>query len=68
MILTPKIILLPILAAVITFLAMPLVRRFSLKFGSVANPGGRHIHKNVIPLSGGIAIFIGFFSRCLVLE
>src|SRR5574344_1504330 len=68
MIFTPNMLILPISAALITFFTMPLVRKLSIKVGSVALPGGRRVHKNVIPLSGGIAIFIGFLVAILFLN
>jgi len=62
---TPKIIILPILAALITFITMPFIRRFSIKVGAVAMPGERKVHKNIIPSSGGLAIFLGFLIAIL---
>ena len=63
-----KIILLPVIAASITFITMPFVRKLLLKFGSVAVPGGRHQHKNIVPQGGGIAIFFGFLIAILFLD
>lgn len=65
MIITPKLFILPIVAAVITFFMMPIVRKLSVRMGAVANPGGRRQHQNVVPLSGGVAIFIGFLIGIL---
>lgn len=65
---TPKLIVLPILAALITFVMMPFIRRLSIKCGAVALPGGRRIHKHAIPLSGGVAIFFGFLTAILFLN
>lgn len=62
---SPKILILPILAALITFVTMPTVRRLSEKVGAVATPGGRRTHKSVVPLSGGVAIFLGFLIASL---
>lgn len=62
---TAKIIILPLLAAIITFLTMPIIRRLSEKVGAVATPGGRRLHQNVVPLSGGVAIFLGFLVAIL---
>lgn len=62
---TPKIIILPLLAALITFLTMPIIRKLSKKVGAVATPGGRRLHQNVVPLSGGVAIFLGFLVAIL---
>jgi len=65
MIITAKIIILPLLAALITFFMMPFVRKLSVKVGAVAIPGGRRTHKSVVPLSGGVAIFLGFLIAIL---
>lgn len=62
---TSKIIILPLLAALVTFLAMPVVRKLSNKVGALAVPGERHVHKNSVPSSGGVAIFIGFLIAIL---
>lgn len=44
-----------VLAAVLT----PLARRIAFRFNVVSVPGGRHIHGQVIPRLGGLAIFAG---------
>jgi UDP-GlcNAc:undecaprenyl-phosphate GlcNAc-1-phosphate transferase len=52
------------LAALISYLATPLVRRLALGTGAVDKPdlapGGRRIHKKSTPRLGGLAIFAGF--------
>ena len=68
MLFTPKLIILPILAAVVTFILVPVIRQVSVRCGAVTLPGGRHRHKGVIPLSGGLAIFFGFLSAALFLN
>lgn len=65
---TPKLIVLPILALIVTFIMMPVVRRLSIKCGAIAQPGGRRIHKAPIPLSGGVAIFFGFLIAILFMN
>ena len=65
MIITAKIFILPILAALITYITMPFIRKLSMKVGAVAVPGGRRTHTNVVPLSGGVAIFFGFLIAIL---
>ena len=47
------------MAALITFVTMPFIRRLSIKTGAVAVPGGRRKHKNIVPLGVGVAIFLG---------
>jgi UDP-GlcNAc:undecaprenyl-phosphate GlcNAc-1-phosphate transferase len=65
MMITPKIIVLPILAAVTTYVIMPMVRRLSQEVGAVAIPGKRKVHKIITPSSGGVAIFLGFLIAVL---
>lgn len=68
MIFTPKLIILPMMAALVTFILMPIIRGLSIKYGAVAVPGGRRAHKAVTPLSGGVAIFFGFLAAMLFLN
>lgn len=65
MIITPKIIILPLLAALVTFMVMPIVRKLSQKVGAVDTPNARKVHKNAVPSSGGVAIFFGFLIATL---
>lgn len=43
------------------------VRALALKIGAVAHPGGRHVHTQVMPTAGGLAIFVGFWAATLTL-
>ena len=65
MTMTPKIIILPLLAALITFLIMPIIRKLSQKVGAVDVPNARKVHKKSVPSSGGVAIFFGFLIATL---
>jgi UDP-GlcNAc:undecaprenyl-phosphate/decaprenyl-phosphate GlcNAc-1-phosphate transferase len=62
---TPKLIILPLLAATVTLLLLPMVRRLSQKVGSLAIPNNRRLHAIPIPQSGGVAIFFGFLVAAL---
>jgi UDP-GlcNAc:undecaprenyl-phosphate GlcNAc-1-phosphate transferase len=44
-------------ALVAAFFLTPLVRRLSLRWGIVAEPGGRRHHAGAIPKLGGLAVF-----------
>lgn len=44
-------------AAVLALLATPVVIRLARRFGAVAQPGVRTVHKRPIPRVGGVAIF-----------
>lgn len=54
------------LAAAVTVLVTPLVRRLGLRVGAVARPGGRNVHEGLIPRVGGIAIFTGVATALVV--
>jgi UDP-GlcNAc:undecaprenyl-phosphate/decaprenyl-phosphate GlcNAc-1-phosphate transferase len=54
-----------IAAAVITFLTVPLVRRFSIRIGAVAAPDERHVHLEPTPRGGGLAMMIGLIGAFL---
>ena len=46
-------------AAIVTFLATPLVRRYVLRVGVVYEPNDRTVHQTPLPTMGGIAIYAG---------
>ena len=54
-------------ATLITALLTPLAARLGLRVGLVDQPGGRRRHLGVIPRTGGIAIFGGFFLTVVLL-
>jgi len=62
---TPKLMILPLLAAAVTAVLTPAVRNFSHHVGAVAIPSVRKIHKDVTPSGGGLAIFAGFLAAAL---
>ncbi len=49
-------------AALVTLLATPVVRRIARHYGLVDKPGGRKVHTTPIPRVGGIAMFAGVMS------
>ncbi|PZP54991.1 MAG: undecaprenyl/decaprenyl-phosphate alpha-N-acetylglucosaminyl 1-phosphate transferase [Micavibrio aeruginosavorus] len=55
---------LPLLSFILSIVAVPFVRKYSLKVDFVDRPGGRKQHEKVTPYGGGIAIFavFGFLS------
>ena len=55
-----------LVAAVGTFLAMFPIRRLALRTGFVAEPGERRIHTRVTPYGGGVAMFIAFLVAMIV--
>ncbi|MBW7882182.1 MAG: undecaprenyl/decaprenyl-phosphate alpha-N-acetylglucosaminyl 1-phosphate transferase [Caldilineaceae bacterium] len=54
-------------ALVLTFLATPVAGRIGLRLGLADQPGGRRRHAGVIPRTGGLALFGGFFVTVLLL-
>ncbi|MCQ3807729.1 MAG: MraY family glycosyltransferase [Acidimicrobiaceae bacterium] len=49
-------------AAAITFLATPVVRRLSVRLGAVAAPDERHVHTEPTPRGGGAAMLVGLIG------
>ena len=47
-------------AALLAYLATPLVRRVVLHYGIVDRPGWRRVNTSAVPRAGGVAIAIGF--------
>lgn len=62
---TLKLIILPIFAALVTIALLPVVRKLSEKVGAMDAPSKRKVHNFVVPSSGGIAIFFGFLLAIL---
>ena len=58
-----------IMAFVIAICTTPLIRKLALKYNVYAKPNHRTIHKNIVPLLGGISIFAAYlvsFSLLIV--
>jgi UDP-GlcNAc:undecaprenyl-phosphate GlcNAc-1-phosphate transferase len=55
-----------LVAAVGTFLAMFPLRRLAVRTGFVAEPDERRIHTRVTPYGGGVAMFIAFLVAMIV--
>jgi UDP-GlcNAc:undecaprenyl-phosphate GlcNAc-1-phosphate transferase len=53
-------------AAAVTFLATPLVRRYVIRVGAVYQPNDRTVHKTPLPTMGGIAIYAGLVAALAV--
>ncbi len=54
-------------SALLTFFLTPLAMWFGRRLGLVDQPGGRRRHRGIIPRTGGLAIFGGFFITVLLL-
>ncbi len=55
-----------LLSCTVTLLLVPLAGRAGVALGLVDRPGGRRRHQGVIPRTGGLAIFAGFFLTVLL--
>lgn len=51
-----------VLAFIVTSVLTPYVRRLALSTGVVDQPGGRHVHEQITPRLGGVAVIVGFFA------
>jgi UDP-GlcNAc:undecaprenyl-phosphate GlcNAc-1-phosphate transferase len=49
-------------AALTTFATTPVVRRFAVRFGAVAQPSDRRVHPVATPTMGGIAMWLGLLA------
>jgi UDP-GlcNAc:undecaprenyl-phosphate GlcNAc-1-phosphate transferase len=63
----PALILGFVLAALLTLVTTPLVRRYARKLGMVDRPEARRVNKRVIARGGGIAIGFAFITVSLVM-
>jgi len=52
-------------AAVVTFVTTPLVRRFVIRVGAIYKPNDRTVHKVPLPTMGGIAMYLGLIAALL---
>jgi UDP-GlcNAc:undecaprenyl-phosphate GlcNAc-1-phosphate transferase len=57
-----------IIAAAVTYLLTPLVRRFALLIKAQREPRARDVHKEPTPLIGGVAMYAGMATALLVAE
>ena len=55
-----------VIAAAVTYLLVPLVRRFALAIGAAPAVRARDVHTEPIPRMGGIAIYGGFAAALLI--
>ncbi|MCL7939435.1 undecaprenyl/decaprenyl-phosphate alpha-N-acetylglucosaminyl 1-phosphate transferase [Halomonas sp. ATCH28] len=56
----PVTLLFPALAMLLSAVAIRALRRPALAMGLADRPGGRKQHQGIIPLTGGLGVFIGF--------
>ncbi|AFM40750.1 UDP-N-acetylmuramyl pentapeptide phosphotransferase/UDP-N-acetylglucosamine-1-phosphate transferase [Desulfosporosinus acidiphilus SJ4] len=56
------------LALVIAAVCTPLTMKLAHKWGAIAYPGGRHVHKKPIPRLGGLALYAGFWLAAAITQ
>jgi UDP-GlcNAc:undecaprenyl-phosphate/decaprenyl-phosphate GlcNAc-1-phosphate transferase len=54
-----------VVAALVTFVTTPLVRRFVIRVGAIYKPNDRTVHKVPLPTMGGIAMYIGLVAALI---
>ncbi|MCF7920295.1 MAG: undecaprenyl/decaprenyl-phosphate alpha-N-acetylglucosaminyl 1-phosphate transferase [Candidatus Cloacimonetes bacterium] len=54
-----------VLGFIVVYLITPLIIKLAKKWNFVDNPCARKIHKEAVPLMGGLAVFFGFFILTL---
>jgi UDP-GlcNAc:undecaprenyl-phosphate GlcNAc-1-phosphate transferase len=54
-------------AFLLTYALTPLAGRLGVRWGMVDRPGGRRKHSGIIPRTGGLALFGGFFVTALLI-
>lgn len=55
-----------LLSMITTVIVMPFIKKIAVSIDAVDIPGGRHIHKKIIPKLGGLGIFLGFLVGYMV--
>lgn len=60
-------LLIALFAFLLTFALTPLAGHFGHRWGLVDRPGGRRRHAGVVPRTGGLALFGGFFMTVLLI-
>ncbi|WP_407311146.1 glycosyltransferase family 4 protein [Desulfosporosinus sp. SB140] len=56
------------LALVIALIGTPFTMKLAKRWGAIAYPGGRHVHKKPIPRLGGLALYAGFWLAALIAQ
>ena len=54
-----------LVAALLSLVLTPLVRRVAIRLGNVDHPGGRRVNKSPVPRGGGVAVAISFLLVAL---
>jgi UDP-GlcNAc:undecaprenyl-phosphate GlcNAc-1-phosphate transferase len=52
-------------AALVTFVTTPVVKRFVVRVGAIYKPNDRTVHKVPLPTMGGIAMYLGLVAALI---
>lgn len=64
---TEKLIIMALLSLIVTTVVYPFVLRYALRHQIVDNPDARKIHRQPVPVMGGVAIYAGILVGCLAM-
>lgn len=64
---TEKLIIMALLSLIVTTVIYPFVLRYALRYQIVDNPDARKIHRQPIPVMGGVAVYAGILAGCLAM-
>ena len=64
---TEKLIIMALLSLIVTTVIYPFVLRYALRHQIVDNPDARKIHRQPIPVMGGVAVYAGILAGCLAM-
>ena len=64
---TQKLIFMAFLSLIMTTAIYPLVLRYALRHQIVDNPDARKLHRQPIPVMGGVAVYAGILAGCLAM-
>jgi UDP-N-acetylmuramyl pentapeptide phosphotransferase/UDP-N-acetylglucosamine-1-phosphate transferase len=62
-----KLIIMAFLSLSVTTVVYPFVLRYALRHQIVDNPDARKIHRQPIPVMGGVAVYAGILAGCLAM-
>lgn len=61
-------ILLSLLSLIVTAVVYPYVLRYARHFNVVDNPDARKLHRQPVPVMGGVAVYAGILAGCLAMS
>lgn len=64
---TQILIILSLLSLIVTTVVYPLVLRYALHHNIVDNPDARKLHRQPVPIMGGVAVYAGILAGCFAM-